>query len=322
MTDHERIEKVIRYLRDHYREQPDLRTLAGVVELSEFHFHRLFTRWAGVTPKAFVKFLTARYAKWLLLQSRSVLDASLESGLSGPGRLHDLFVTVEGVTPGEFKTQGRNIVIHYGFHPSRFGTCLIGATDRGVCHIAFLYPDKKDPALSELKSAWPNAGLREDARLTASVAESIFRRKRGNPNHNLFLFLMGTPFQLKAWEAVLRIPPGLVLSYRDIGRAVGISGASRAVGSALAKNPIAYLIPCHRVIRETGSIGDYRWGSMRKRAILSWERGKGHNESRFLNGVEMESSVGGAINEIGAPDDQDECPDAPGKLSQPRYLDR
>lgn len=273
MTDYERIEKVIRYLSAHYREQPDLRTLAGVVGLSEFHFHRLFTRWAGVTPKAFVKFLTARHAKALLQKSRSVLDASLESGLSGPGRLHDLFVTVEGVTPGEFKTQGRHIVIHYGFHPSPFGTCLIGATDRGICHMSFLDRDNRDSALNGLSSAWVNAKIRANARLTAASAEAIFRRKAGNPGENLPVFLVGTPFQLKVWEAILRIPSGLVLSYGDIGKAVGVPGASRAVGSALAANPVAYLIPCHRIIRETGTIGDYRWGSERKRAILSWERG-------------------------------------------------
>ena len=275
MTDYERIEKVIRYLSGHYREQPDLRTLAGVVGLSEFHFHRLFTRWAGVTPKAFIKFLTAKHAKSLLQQSRSVLDVSLEAGLSGPGRLHDLFVTVEGVTPGEFKTQGRNIVVHYGFHPSPFGTCLIGVTARGICHVAFLGRHNRKSALSELRAAWPNAKIRGGAQSTAVAAESIFRRKKGSPDENLSVFLRGTPFQLKVWEAVLRIPRGLVLSYGDIGKALSMPGASRAVGAVLARNPIAYLIPCHRVIRETGTIGEYRWGSERKRAIPSWERGNG-----------------------------------------------
>jgi AraC family transcriptional regulator of adaptative response/methylated-DNA-[protein]-cysteine methyltransferase len=272
VTGYEETKKVIRYLSKHYREQPNLRALAGVVDLSEFHFHRLFTRWAGITPKAFVKFLTAKHAKELLRQSRSILDASLESGLSGPGRLHDLLVSVEGVTPGEFKTQGRDIVINYGFHPSPFGTCLIGVTARGVCHIAFLDQENRDSALRELRTAWPNAIIRCNSRLTAEVVCSVFRNKKENPDHSTSVFLVGTPFQLKVWEAVLRVPPGFVLTYRDIGKAIGSPGASRAVGSALARNPVAYLIPCHRVIRETGTIGDYRWGSARKRAILSWER--------------------------------------------------
>jgi AraC family transcriptional regulator of adaptative response/methylated-DNA-[protein]-cysteine methyltransferase len=273
MSDYARIEKVIRYLSEHYREQPDLNTLAGLVELSAFHFQRLFTRWAGVTPKALLKFLTAGHAKDLLQRSRSVLDASIESGLSGPGRLHDLFVSVEGVTPGEFKRGGSDLVIYYGFYASPFGTCLIGATARGICHLAFLDEDKRVPAIEELRSAWPNAKLREDIRAVSKAGEAIFRSGTNRRNQDISVFLSGTRFQLKVWEAVLRIPPGFVLSYGDIGKALGIPGAARAVGTALARNPVAYLIPCHRVIRETGIIGDYRWGSSRKRAMLAWERG-------------------------------------------------
>jgi len=274
MTDYERIEKIIRYLNEHYREQPDLRTLANAAGLSEHHFHRLFTRWAGVTPKDFLQYLTAKHAKGLLLRSRSVLDASLESGLSGPGRLHDLLITLEGVTPGEFKARGEGIEISYGFHASPFGICLIGTTGRGICHLAFLNPGEENTALRRLHTAWPKAKIRHDHKATALIAETVFsHRKNIRRNRTrVSLMVVGTPFQLKVWEAVLRVPPGRVLSYKDIGQALGRPGASRAVGTALANNPIAYLIPCHRVIRETGIIGNYRWGSMKKQAILVWEK--------------------------------------------------
>ena len=269
MTDYERIEKIILYLKRHYRLQPDLRTLASVAGLSTFHFHRLFTRWAGVTPKTFLQYLTARHAKSLLIQSRSVLDASLESGLSGPGRLHDLLITSEGVTPGEFKARGKGISIAYGFHPSPFGICLIGVTGRGVCHLAFLNSGKEAAALHALRSAWPEAEMQNNARTTARAAASVFGGEKNAAE--VSLSVVGTPFQLKVWEAVLRIPPGSVFSYKDISRALGIQGAARCVGTALASNPVAYLIPCHRVILETGIIGDYRWGSARKQAILARE---------------------------------------------------
>jgi AraC family transcriptional regulator of adaptative response/methylated-DNA-[protein]-cysteine methyltransferase len=190
--------------------------------------------------------------------------------------LHDLLITVEGVTPGEFKAQGKGISISYGFHPSPFGICLIGITDRGICHLAFLNPGEEQAALRGLLSAWPRARIRHDHRATALIAETVFNRGKDirRKRTKVSLMVVGTPFQLKVWEAVLRVPPGSVLSYKDIGRALGSSGASRAVGTALAVNPIAYLIPCHRVIRETGIIGDYRWGSIRKQAILVWERGR------------------------------------------------
>jgi AraC family transcriptional regulator of adaptative response/methylated-DNA-[protein]-cysteine methyltransferase len=269
MTDYERVEKIILYLNEHYRSQPDLRTLAKVAGLSEFHFHRLFTRWAGVTPKTFLQYLTARHAKALLQHSRSVLDTSLESGLSGPGRLHDLLITVEGVTPGEFKARGKGISISYCFHASPFGICLIGVTGRGVCHLAFLNSGDEDTALKALGSAWPEAEIQKDAQTTAHIAAAVFSRRKSAAK--VSLSLAGTPFQLKVWEAVLRIPPGRVLSYKDIGRILGMPGAPRAVGTALASNPVAYLIPCHRVIRETGIIGDYRWGNLRKQAILAHE---------------------------------------------------
>lgn len=214
MTDYERIEKVIHYLESHYLEQPDLRALARAARLSEFHFHRLFSRWAGVTPKTFLKFLTAKHAKALLQRSRGVLEASLDSGLSGPGRLHDLLISVDGMTPGEFKNYGRGMEIRYGFHPSPFGTCMIATTVRGVCHLSFLDPDspaRRASLLNELRSAWPNADIRHHPRSTRQIVSKIFNRPRRSQTEKLSLFLIGTPFRMKVWEALLRIPPGHVL---------------------------------------------------------------------------------------------------------------
>jgi AraC family transcriptional regulator of adaptative response/methylated-DNA-[protein]-cysteine methyltransferase len=273
MNDYERIEKVIRHLKEHYVEQPDLRTLADIAQVSEFHFHRLFSRWAGVTPKSFVKFLTAQHAKALLRESQSVLDAALDSGLSGPGRLHDLLVSVDAVSPGEFKSYGEGMEIRYGFHATPFGTCLIGATTRGICHLSFLDHDssgRRVAILRELKSDWPKAVLRHQPQSTREPASKIFDRGR---SEKIPVLLVGTPFRLKVWEALLKIPSGRVLSYQDIALSIGNSRACRAVGSAVGANPVAYLIPCHRVIHETGIVGNYRWGPARKLAMLAWETG-------------------------------------------------
>jgi AraC family transcriptional regulator, regulatory protein of adaptative response / methylated-DNA-[protein]-cysteine methyltransferase len=274
MNDYARIEKAIRYLRERYVDQPDLRVVADVAGVSEFHFQRLFSRWAGISPKSMLKFLTARHAKTLLRDSRSVLDASLEAGLSGPARLHDLLVTVDAVTPGEFKDYGAGVEIRYGFEQSPFGTCLIGATARGVCHLSFLVDSasrRRAAFLDEFKSDWPRAIFRRDRESTHRLARRIFSRAAGlSP---LRVLLVGTPFRLKVWEALLGIPPGRVASYRDVARAIGAPDACRAVGSAVGANPVAYLIPCHRVIRESGVVGDYRWGAERKVAMLVWENG-------------------------------------------------
>lgn len=268
MNDYERIEKVIRHLETRYLEQPSLSALAGVAGLSEFHFQRLFRKWAGITPKTFVSFLTASHAKELLAHSRDLLSASLETGLSGPGRLHDLMISVEAMSPGEFKSQGSGVAIGYGIHPSPFGPLLAACTDRGLCHLSFHDEITREGAIRELKQRWPKAAIRLDASRSASVVDRIFLGKSGGP---IPLVLQGTPFQLKVWEALLRIPEGHVLAYSDIAKAIGAPGAARAVGTAIGRNTIAFLIPCHRVIRETGVIGDYRWGSVRKRAILAWE---------------------------------------------------
>jgi AraC family transcriptional regulator, regulatory protein of adaptative response / methylated-DNA-[protein]-cysteine methyltransferase len=283
MTDYERVEKVILYLRLHYRDQPSLSELAKVAQCSGSHFHRLFSRWAGVTPKTFLKFLTLRHAKELLRQSETVLDTSFECGLSGPGRLHDLFVSMDGVTPGQFKTCGEAIEIRYGFHESPFGTCLIGITARGICHLAFVDSSDKSRALKVLYSSWERAKFTNHQQSTGQVLSSIFRGSRRR-NNKIHAFLVGTPFQLKVWEAILRIPLGRILSYSDIACLIGQPRAARAVGGALASNPVAYLIPCHRVIRGTGVIDSYRWGSNRKQAILAWESAQPIESMKYNRG--------------------------------------
>ena len=276
MNDYVRVEKAIHYLKEHSVEQPDLRSIAEVAGLSEFHFQRLFSRWAGVSPKAMLKFLTVQRAKTLLRDSRrSVLDAALDAGLSGPGRLHDLLVTVDAVTPGEFKRYGAGMEIRYGIQDSPFGACLIGATPRGVCHLSFLDNDGADgraARVEELRSEWPRAIFRRDPQAAERLARRIFARADGAAP--LRVLLVGTPFRLKVWQALLEIPFGGVASYHDVARSIGAPDACRAVGSAVGANRVAYLIPCHRVIRETVVVGGYRWGGERKLAMLMWENGR------------------------------------------------
>ncbi len=276
MNDYARVEKAIRYLKDCYLEQPDLRTVAAVAGVSEFHFQRLFSRWAGISPKTMLQLLTAQRAKALLRDSRSsVLDAALDAGLSGPGRLHDLMIAVDAVTPGEFKSYGSGVEIRYGFHATPFGVCMIGATARGVCRLSFLDQDNRQSRadlLADFKAEWPRATFREDTPLSGRLTRRIF--SSGAARAPLRVLLVGTPFRLKVWQALLDIPFGRVASYSDVARAVGAPAACRAVGSAVGANPVAYLIPCHRVIRETGIIGEYRWGAERKIAMLVWENGR------------------------------------------------
>jgi AraC family transcriptional regulator of adaptative response/methylated-DNA-[protein]-cysteine methyltransferase len=272
MTDYERIEQVIRYLDQHHREQPTLKALALVVGLSEFHFHRLFARWAGTTPKNFLKALTAEYAKQLLLASKDLLNVSLDAGLSGPSRLHDLMIAVEGMTPGEFKAQGRGVNIVYGIHPTPFGQCLLATTSRGVCHLSFVVTLNASEAVADLCERWPQAMIKQSQRSTAPIVKGIFNNHCPPPS--LSVLLAGTPFQIKVWKALLAIPEGHLVSYSQVASAIGHPGAARAVGSAIGKNPVGVLIPCHRVIRETGVVGDYHWGTVRKKAILAWECGR------------------------------------------------
>lgn len=269
MHDYQRIEKAIHYLDSNFRSQPSLGDVARSVNLSEHHFQRLFRHWAGISPKRFLQFLTVEYAKALLEESRSVLETTYEAGLSSPGRLHDLFVNAEAVTPGEFKARGAGLTIHYGFHASPFGTCLLAVTERGVCSLAF--PTDRRKALEDLKAKWAGASFAEDPARTAPLLNRAFPRSRRNGTHTLTLFVRGTNFQLKVWQALLKIPAGSVVSYEDVAAHLGKPRAARAVGSAVGSNPIAFLIPCHRVIRKMGVVGDYAWGAARKRAILAWE---------------------------------------------------
>ena len=265
--DYQRIEQAILYLENHYKEQPSLEQVAANIGLSEFHFQRLFTRWAGVSPKRFLQFLTKEGAKELLDRSENLLDTTHQVGLSSLGRLHDLFVTTEAVSPGEYKTRGEGVVVRYGLHTSPFGKCLVAVTERGICHLGFLQTTEGD-AIDALDADWKNAHMVEDHRSTKPLIESIFDASaRGKLN----LHLRGTNFQLKVWEALLAIPAGRVTTYEGLAERIGQPAASRAVGSAVGHNPIAVLIPCHRVIRKTGEFGNYRHGAPRKVALLARE---------------------------------------------------
>ena len=265
--DYARVERAISYLEENFREQPELEAVAEAVGLSAAHFQRMFKRWAGISPKRFTQYLTLDHARRRLADSVSVLDASYDSGLSGPGRLHDLFVTYEAMTPGDYKRDGDGIEIVYGVHPSPFGPCFIGETERGVCALGFSDDAASAIPLEDFKQRWCNASFREDHKQTAGTAARIF----GAAGGKLALDLRGTNFQLKVWEALLRIPAGAVVSYDALAGALDKPGAARAVGGAVAANPVSYLIPCHRVIRKSGRFHNYYWGPERKRAMLAWE---------------------------------------------------
>ena len=263
--DYLRIEQAILYLENHYNEQPSLEELAANIGLSEYHFQRLFTRWAGVSPKRFLQFLTKESAKDLLNRSENLLETTHQTGLSSLGRLHDLFVNTEGVTPGEYKSRGEGVTIRYGIHPTPFGKCLIATTERGICHLGFVQTSEGD-AVDNLVTDWKQAKMIEDHKSTAMLVEPIFDLGyRGKP---LNVHLRGTNFQLKVWEALLQIPFGTVTTYEGIAKRIGKPSASRSVGTAVGHNPIAVLIPCHRVIRKVGEFGNYRYGALRKKALL------------------------------------------------------
>jgi len=269
-NDYQLVEQAIQFLDRNVRRQPELGEIAASVGLSEFHFQRLFQRWAGVSPKRFLQFQTAQEAKRVLQESGDLLDASFHAGLSGPGRLHDLIVNVEAVTPGEYKHRGAGLAIAWGVHASPFGDCLLGLTSRGVCALEFLQPESEDEALARLRAQWEDAELLHAPRRTAPVAARIFGADK-QWQAPLAVLVKGTNFQIKVWEALLRVPTGAITTYARLAESVGQPNAARAVGSAVAANPIAYLIPCHRVIRNTGAFGEYRWGALRKRVLLSAE---------------------------------------------------
>ncbi len=270
-ADYLRIEKAIMFLEKNFKNQPSLKEIAQSVHLSEYHFQRLFSRWVGISPKRFLQFLTKEYAKELLKKSINLLDVTYEAGLSSPGRLHDLFVTCDAVTPGEVKTRGEDLTISYGFHATPFGECLLACTERGICSLTFVKNGDRQKELEKLKRNWRRATLREDPDTTGPMVSQIFNPSSAPGSTPLHLYLRGTNFQLKVWEALLRIPAGYVVTYEDIAAYIGKSRAVRAVGNAVAKNPVSFVIPCHRVIRKIGDFGNYQGGTARKKAILGWE---------------------------------------------------
>ena len=269
---YDRIATAIDYIKTNFKDQPDLDEVAGKIHLSPFHFQRLFTDWAGVSPKKFLQFLTVQHAREMLKGRGSTLsDAAFETGLSGTGRLHDLFVKIEGMTPGEFKNGGENLLINYSFAESPFGNILVASTAKGICYMAFA--NNEATGLLQLKNHFPNANYRQMTDLVQQNALYIFTHDWKKLSE-IKLHLKGTPFQLKVWETLLKIPMGQLSTYGSIAAALDNPKASRAVGSAIGDNPVAFLIPCHRVIKSTGSIGQYHWGSTRKTAIIGWEAAK------------------------------------------------
>lgn len=269
MRDYERIERAIDYLRRHAVEQPELAAVAGHLHLSEHHFQRLFTRWAGVSPKRFLQYLTVEHAKSRLAASHNVLDLSGEVGLSGPGRLHDLFVKLEAMSPGEYKAGGAGLAIRYGTHDSPFGPVMIATSPRGICGLHFV--GGGDDAATLIRAEWPHAVAHRDPAGTAELAERVFRPLASRQGEPLALLVKGSNFQVKVWRALLALPFGTLATYRQVAGRIGEPAAARAVGNAVGANPIGWLIPCHRVIRETGELSRYRWGQTRKAAILGWE---------------------------------------------------
>lgn len=275
-SDYTRIEKAIRYVGENFRAQPSLAQIAARTGLSEYHFQRMFRRWAGISPKRFLQYLTANYARQLLHESRTVLEVSDAAGLSGGGRLHDLFVNLHAVTPGEVRAFGADLAIRFGFHATRFGECLVALTTRGVCGLEFVMQAGHKAAVARLKSQWPAAIFHESPRATHPVVERLFGTEDGG---QIDLFVSGSNFQIKVWEALLRIPSGRVVAYTDIAARIGRPAATRAVASAIAHNRVAVLIPCHRVIRNSGAFGEYRWGAARKQALV------GHELSRRVSAL-------------------------------------
>lgn len=267
--DYDRISKAIDFIKQNFKTQPSLDEIAAHINLSPFHFQRLFTEWAGVSPKQFIAFLSIEYAKSVLKKkTMSLFDVVQEKGLTGSGRLHDLFVTIEGMTPGDFKNGGENLTINFSFSENRFGRLLIASTKKGICFMAFTEND--ETTIAELKDTFPNGTYNFQGDEIQEKALSIFEKNEA-PNEHIRLHLKGTDFQIKVWNALLQIPLGRLSSYGDIAAAIGSPKAARAVGTAIGDNPVAFVVPCHRVIQATGNYGEYRWGSIRKSALIGWE---------------------------------------------------
>ncbi len=274
LDDYNRVSSVIAALSENWRDQPSLETLADAVHLSPEHLQRLFTRWAGLSPKAFLQALTLNHARHMLQNSASILETSLEVGLSGPSRLHDLFITHEGMSPGAWKNKGEGLTIFYGFHPSPFGLALVMATEHGMCGLAFADPGQEQTALQDMRQRWPNAAYLENSARTAPFAAHVFGDARLRPGQPLRITFIGTDFEIRVWETLLKIPVGQATTYGDIAAHIGKPQAARAVGAAVGKNPISFVVPCHRVIGKSGALTGYHWGLTRKKAILGWEQGK------------------------------------------------
>lgn len=269
--DYTRIAKAIEFIQAHRHEQPNLATIAHHIHLSEHHFQKLFSRWAGVSPKRFLQCLTVEYAKRQLEQSRSLLELSLDAGLSSPGRLHELFVSLEAMSPGEYRAEGEGLEIRYGIHATPFGEALIATTPRGVCNLQFLDADEGADAEAWLSQQWSQAHIIHDHTATQLICDRLHQSLATPTNKPLPLLVKGTNFQIQVWRALLSLPLGSIVAYQDIANRIGKPRAVRAVGTALGANPVGYFIPCHRVIRGTGELGGYRWGLARKSTILGWE---------------------------------------------------
>ena len=266
---YETVARAIAFIRSHARRQPTLNEISDSLGLSEFHLQRMFSEWAGVSPKRFLQYVTKQYAKRALRESADVLSVTLDTGLSSPGRLHDLMVTCEAMSPGEIKTGGAGLEIRFGEAPTPFGNALIAWTSRGICHLGFVEGAAMAHAMASLQQNWPAAALVQDRHRALQLAAEIFHA--GPSTQALHLMLRGSNFQIKVWEALISVAPGEMVSYTQLAQKAGIPKARRSVATAIAKNSIALLIPCHRVIRESGDIGSYRWGSDRKTALLAWE---------------------------------------------------
>ncbi|MGB5201946.1 MAG: methylated-DNA--[protein]-cysteine S-methyltransferase [Sedimenticolaceae bacterium] len=270
-ADYMRIERAIAYLREHRLDRPQLRDLAQHIGLSESHTQRLFSRWAGISPKRFQQFLTVQEAKRRMRHTGDLLGLALDTGLSGPGRLHDVFVSMEAMTPGEFRHAAAGVVIRYASGDTPFGQALVAFTPRGICHLSFVVPQTVDGAVAALRTAWPGARLEKDQPAGEILLGQVFQRLPDTADAGLSLWVSGSNFQIQVWRALLQIPFAGLLSYGQLARLLDRPNAARAVGGAVARNPVAFLIPCHRVLRESGDFGGYHWGRERKLAICAWE---------------------------------------------------
>jgi AraC family transcriptional regulator of adaptative response/methylated-DNA-[protein]-cysteine methyltransferase len=274
LRDYDSVRRAIGFISEHWRAQPTIEAIAEAASVTADELHHLFRRWAGLTPKAFMQALTLDHAKGLLRDSASVLDAALDSGLSGPGRLHDLFVTHEAMSPGEWKNGGAGMTLRFGFHPSPFGTAIVIASGRGLAGLAFADPGEEQPALADMQRRWPRASYVEDHAGTAALAQRVFDTKMWRPDQPLRVVLIGTDFEVRVWETLLKIPMGRAVCYSDIASRINSPKASRAVGAAVGKNPISFVVPCHRALGKGGALTGYHWGLTRKQAMIGWEAGQ------------------------------------------------